>query len=386
LAKIVKQSIFLILSLRNKIQKPLDFQVGFFYFCRMKENDELYMQRAIELANRAGGYNAPNPRVGAVVVYQDKIIGEGYHERYGEGHAEVNAIDSVRPEDRTLLSKSTIYVTLEPCFHYGKTPPCVELILKHKIPRVVIACKDPFEKVAGQSIHKLEAEGVEVLVGVLEKEAAWVVRRFFTNVQKKRPYVLLKFAQSKDGFMGDPSKEITISNPLSKRLVHQWRSEETAIMVGTNTALIDNPRLNNRLYFGRTPLRLVLDRQLRLPDDLYLFDNSIETWVFTAKKKQSKIDKVRYISLDFEANLLTSILAYLHEQKIQSVLIEGGQQLLQGFLDENLWDEARVLCSNENLKQGVVAPSISSQYLKSEEPLMDNWVKTYVNDSNVNQS
>lgn len=370
------------ISVANKKQKPLDFQAGFFYFCRMKEKDELYMQRAIELADRAGGYNAPNPRVGAVVVYQDKIIGEGYHERCGEGHAEVNAIASVREEDQGFLSKSTIYVTLEPCFHYGKTPPCVELILKHKIPRVVIACKDPFEKVAGQSIEKLQAEGIEVLVGVLEKEAAWMVRRFFTTVQKKRPYVLLKFAQSKDGFMGDPSKEITISNPLSKRLVHQWRSEETAIMVGTNTALIDNPQLNNRLYLGRTPLRLVLDRKLRLPNNLYLFDGSIETWVFTAEKKRSTMNKVRYVSLDFEANLLAQILAYLQEQKIQSIMIEGGRQLLQGFLEENLWDEARVLCSNrnENLEEGVEAPQISSQYLKSEEPLMDNWVKTYVND------
>lgn len=346
----------------------------------MRERDELYMQRAIDLAKQAGGYNAPNPRVGAVVVYQDKIIGEGYHERYGEGHAEVNAIASVRSEDRDLLSKSTMYVTLEPCFHYGKTPPCVELILKHKIPRVVIACKDPYEKVAGQSIQKLQAEGVEVLVGVLEKEAAWLVRRFFTNVQKKRPYVLLKFAQSKDGFMGDPSKEIAISNPLTKRLVHQWRSEETAIMVGTNTALIDNPKLNNRLYFGRTPLRLVLDRSLRLPDDLHLFDNSIETWVFTAQKKESKMDNIRYVSLDFDANLLSSILEYLQDQKIQSILVEGGQQLLQAFLDADLWDEAKVLCSNENLEQGVVAPQIPNQYLKLEEPLMDNRMRTYVND------
>jgi diaminohydroxyphosphoribosylaminopyrimidine deaminase/5-amino-6-(5-phosphoribosylamino)uracil reductase len=344
----------------------------------MKERDELYMQRAIDLASRAGGDNAPNPRVGAVIVYQDQIIGEGYHEDYGEGHAEVNAIASVRSEDRFFLSKSTMYVTLEPCFHHGKTPPCVELILKHKIPRVVIACKDPYEKVAGQSIQKLQAEGVEVLVGVLEKEAAWLVRRFFTNVQKKRPYVLLKFAQSKDGFMGNPSKEVAISNPLTKRLVHQWRSEETAIMVGTNTALIDNPQLNNRLYFGRTPLRLVLDRELRLPNNLYLFDGTIETWVFTAQKKESTMDKVRYVSLDFDENLLTVILAYLYEQKIQSILVEGGQQLLQGFLDANLWDEAKVLYSTKNLGQGVVAPKISNRYLQQEEKLMDNNLKTYI--------
>ncbi len=337
------------------------------------------MQRAIELANRAGGHNAPNPRVGAVIVHQDKIIGEGYHERCGEGHAEVNAVASVRPEDLRLLAASTIYVTLEPCFHYGKTPPCVELILKHKFPRVVIACKDPFEKVAGQSIQKLKAAGVEVVVGILEQEASWVVRRFFTNVQKKRPYILLKFAQSKDGFMGDPSKEIAISNALSKRVVHQWRSEETAIMVGTNTALIDNPQLNNRLFYGRSPLRLVLDRQLRLPDHLYLFDGSIETWVFTAQKKQASQKNVRYVTLDFDENLLPSILEYLYEQKIQSVMIEGGQQLLQGFIAANLWDEAKVLCSNLCLGEGVIAPNIPTQYLQFEEPLGDNWVKTYVN-------
>lgn len=345
----------------------------------MKERDELYMQRAIELADRAGGYNAPNPRVGAVIVYQGEIIGEGYHERCGEGHAEVNAVASVSSKNQALLSESTIYVTLEPCFHYGKTPPCVELILKHKIPRVVIACKDPFEKVAGQSIEKLKKAGVEVLVGVLEKEASWVVRRFFTTVQKKRPYVLLKFAQSKDGFMGDPSKEISISNPLSKRFVHKWRSEETAIMVGTNTALVDNPKLNNRLYFGRTPLRLVLDRTLRLPNNLHLLDDSIETWVFTAKKENSTIKNVRYVQVEFDENLLESILAYLYEQKIQSVLVEGGGQLLQGFLDANLWDEAKVLCSNTILKEGVLAPKVSNQYLKSEEPLLDNWIKTYIN-------
>lgn len=337
------------------------------------------MRRAIELANRAGGYNAPNPRVGAVIVYQNQIIGEGYHERYGEGHAEVNAIASVEIMNQSLLSQSTIYVTLEPCFHYGKTPPCVELILKNKIPRVVIACTDPFEKVAGRSIQKLRKEGVEVIVGVLEEEARWMVRRFFTTVEKKRPYVLLKFAQSKDGFMGNPTKEIAISNDLSKRLVHQWRSEEMAIMVGTNTALVDNPQLNNRLYFGKNPLRLVLDRQLRLPTDLHLLDGTIETWVFTEKKEFPIITNVRFVSIDFTEKLLEQILAYLQEQKIQSVLVEGGRQLLQGFIDENLWDEARVFEGNQFLEDGILAPVLAAKYLKSEEQLAGNKFKTYVN-------
>lgn len=345
----------------------------------MKKKDELYMRRAIELANQANGYNAPNPRVGAVVVYQDQVIGEGYHERYGEGHAEVNAIASVEAEHQTLLPQSTIYVTLEPCYHYGKTPPCVELILTNKIPRVVIACTDPFEKVAGRSIKKLREQGVDVTIGVLEKEAAWMVRRFFTTVQKKRPYVLLKFAQSKDGFMGNPTKEIAISNGLSKRLVHQWRSEEMAIMVGTNTALVDNPRLNNRLYFGKNPLRLVLDRELRLPTGLYLFDGTIETWVFTAQTVVPSVANVRFVTIDFKKQLLTQILAYLQEQKIQSILVEGGRQLLQGFIDEDLWDEARVFEGSQLLGEGVPAPILSTKYLKSEEPLADNLLKIYTN-------
>lgn len=356
--------------------------MGFFYFCAMEKKDEVYMHRAIELAKRAEGYNAPNPRVGAVIVYQDRIIGEGYHERYGEGHAEVNAVAAVQADDRALLPKSTIYVTLEPCFHYGKTPPCVDLILQHKIPRVVIACLDPFEKVAGRSIEKLKKHGVAVRVGVLEQEAAWLTRRFFVNVQKKRPYIVLKYAQSKDGFMGNPTKEIAISNSLSKRLVHQWRSHEAAILVGTNTALVDNPQLNNRLYWGRSPLRLVLDRQLRLPKDLYLFDGTQETWVFTEKKDCPVMPQVRFVTINFGENFLRELLSYLHEQKIQSILVEGGQQLLQSFIDQDIWDEARVLCANHLLEKGVPAPYLPLKYLKSEKVLSDNQIQLYVREEN----
>jgi len=343
------------------------------------EQDRIYMQRCIQLADRGRGYNAPNPRVGSVIVFDNQVIGEGYHKQSGEGHAEVNAIASVAPGDTHLLAQSTIYVTLEPCFHYGKTPPCVDLILKHKIPRVVIACTDPFEKVAGQSIQKLKEQGVEVVVGVLEKEVAWMTRRFFTNVQQKRPYVVLKYAQSKDGFIGSQEEEIAISNKISKRLVHQWRSEETAILVGTNTALVDNPKLNNRLFLGRTPLRLVLDRPLRRRQNLHLFDGSIETWVFTEQTDCPTLDNVRFVPLVFDENLVANILEYLYQHKIQSVLVEGGSQLLQSFIDDNLWDEARVLCGNTFLERGVLAPNLPVNCLMKEQQLANNHIKTYVN-------
>lgn len=346
----------------------------------MEYKDKLYLHRCIQLANRAAGNNAPNPRVGSVVVCKDVVIGEGYHQKYGEGHAEVNAIASISEQNKHLLAQSTIYVTLEPCFHYGKTPPCVDLILKHKIPRVVIACTDPFEKVAGQSIQKLKEHGVEVLVGVLEKEAAWLTRRFFTTVQQKRPYIVLKYAQSKDGFIGREGEEVAISNALSKRLVHQWRSEETAILVGTNTALVDNPQLNNRLWFGKSPLRLVLDKNLRLPNSLYLFDGTLETWVFTEKQENSTRKNVRFVPISFDDNLLKNMLNYLQEQRIQSVLVEGGQQLLQTFIDQNLWDEARVLTSNQYLKNGIKAPILPKHLLKSTQQLADNRIEFFTND------
>lgn len=339
--------------------------------------DELYMRRCIELAQLAGGYNAPNPRVGAVIVYQGKIIGEGYHQRYGEGHAEVNAVASVPKELLPHLPESTIYVTLEPCFHHGKTPPCVDLILKHKIGRVVIACTDPFEKVGGRSLVKLKEHGVDVRTGVLEAEAAHMVRRFFTTVQKKRPYVVLKYAQSKDGFIGVPNKEVPISNALSKRLTHQWRGEETAILVGTNTALVDDPQLNNRLGGGRNPLRLVLDRTLRLPRTLHLFDGSLETWVFTAQTTHPNWENVRFVSLDFDQPIIPQILNYLQAQKIQSLLVEGGSQLLQGFIDTGIWDETRVFTSPILLEEGIVAPKMKNYQKEEVEPLGDNTLTTY---------
>ncbi|MCP4439376.1 MAG: bifunctional diaminohydroxyphosphoribosylaminopyrimidine deaminase/5-amino-6-(5-phosphoribosylamino)uracil reductase RibD [Aureispira sp.] len=343
-------------------------------------NHEIYMQRCIQLAQRGLGYAAPNPQVGSVVVYNNKIIGEGYHQRYGEGHAEVNAIASV--EDKSLLEKSTIYVTLEPCFHYGKTPPCVELILKHRIPHVVIASTDPYEKVAGQSIQKLRAAGVKVEEGILKEEAVWLNRRFFTTIQKKRPYIILKYAQSIDGFIGQEGKTLPISNALCKRLVHQWRSQEASIMVGTNTAATDNPQLDVRHYFGKNPLRLVIDRDLRLPNDLKLFDQTIPTWVFTAQESSTQnTENLQYIQVPFGDQLLPSILEHLQQQKIQSLFVEGGKQLLQSFIDQGLWDEARVLIGNKHLNKGVEAPKLKNHHLLKEEKVADDRYRLYTNNA-----
>lgn len=341
-------------------------------------NHELYMQRCIDLAQRGLGHTAPNPQVGCVIVYNNKIIGEGYHQRYGEGHAEVNAVASVK--DKSLLTKATIYVTLEPCFHYGKTPPCVELILTHRIPHVVIACTDPYEKVAGQSIAKLRAEGIKVEVGILEKKATWLARRFFTTIQKKRPYIILKYAQSQDGFIGQEGKTLAISNAICKRLVHQWRSEEAAIMVGTNTAATDNPQLDVRHYFGKNPLRLVLDQQLRLPKNLKLFDQAIPTWVFTTQDNSAANSaNLQYIQVSFDEQLLPTILEYLQQQKIQSLFVEGGKQLLQSFIDQGLWDEARVLTGDKHLGKGIAAPQLLNHKLLQEEKIVEDRYQLYIN-------
>lgn len=335
------------------------------------------MQRAIELAIRAQGYNRPNPKVGAVLVHQGRIIGEGYHKQYGSAHAEVNAIASVVAEDRVHIPQSTLYVTLEPCFHYGKTPPCVQLILEQQIQRVVIACKDPFPKVAGRSIALLREKGVQVTVGILEQEAAWLTRRFLTTVQQQRPYIVLKWAQSQDGWMGKPDERVQISNTLSRYWTHQWRSDEAAILVGTNTAALDNPQLNNRLMLGPQPLRLVFDRSLRLPKALNLFNRQLPTWVFTLQENiPDETPMLRYITVPTTTAWLPWILNYLHQARIQSILVEGGTQTLQQFVDAKLWDEARVWQSKTLLRQGVAAPSLTQHQLCFSTKVLDNdlWV------------
>lgn len=300
--------------------------------------DEKYMWRAIELAGLGLGKVAPNPCVGSVIVYDNRIIGEGFHRLYGAAHAEVNAVNSVKKEDQHLLCKATIYVTLEPCHHYGKTPPCVDLILENKIPKVVIGCKDPNPKVGGQSIEKLKRHGVEVTVGVLEKECWDVAKRFMTFFIKKRPYIILKYAKSKDDFIGNLNEQIWITGTQSKRLVHKWRNEEAAILIGTNTAAVDNPSLTNRLWYGKNPLRLVIDTKEKLNKNLNIFNQKAETKIF-------------------KTNDIDLILKELYDLKINSVIVEGGAALLNSFIDKGLWDEARIFTGDCYLKNGVAAPN-----------------------------
>lgn len=320
--------------------------------------DEKYIRRCIELASNGLCNAAPNPMVGAVIVHNGKIIGEGYHARCGEGHAEVNAIRSVKNE--SLLKESTIYVSLEPCSHYGKTPPCADLIISKGIPRVVVGCIDPFSQVSGRGIQKLRNAGIDVTVGVLEDECKNLIRRFVTFNTRKRPYITLKWAESADGFI-DINREngspVVLSTPITSMYVHKQRAEHKAILVGRKTALLDNPSLTTRNWYGANPLRLVLDRTLSLPSNLRLFDHTTPTLVFTEKEK-AREENLEYITIDFSTDILPQILNILYERKIQSLLVEGGTTLLQSFIDSCLWDEMFVEHSEKVLGEGVKSPVI----------------------------
>lgn len=320
--------------------------------------EEKYMTRCIQLAKHGQNHVAPNPMVGAVIVYKDRIIGEGYHIRCGEAHAEVNAINSVA--DQSLLKNSTIYVSLEPCAHYGKTPPCADLIIKKQIPRVVVGCQDPFSEVAGRGIQMLRAADVDVKVGVLENECRNLINRFITFNILKRPYVILKWAESADGYLdvertgGSP---VVLSTSLTNMLVHKRRSEVDAIMVGTRTAELDNPSLTVRNWIGRNPLRIVIDEDLRLSSELNLFMDGVSTVCFTAKKQSSR-EKVDYVQIDFQQDVLSQILSVLYKKGVQSLMVEGGSRLLQSVINAGLWDEAFVEKSTVCLNSGVKAPVI----------------------------
>jgi len=337
-----------------------------------KENsDEFFMNRCIQLARQGLGHVAPNPLVGSVIVYNGKIIGEGYHQEYGKWHAEVNAINSVK--NKELLSQSTIYVNLEPCAHHGKTPPCANLIAQHKIKKVVIGSLDPFSKVAGKGVEILKKAACEVKTGVLEKEVLELNRRFMTFHMKKRPYIILKWAETLDGYMDKmrtketPREPFWITNKLARRLVHKWRAEESAIMTGTNTAIKDNPMLNVRNWEGKNPLRIVLDRTLRLPKDLAFFDQSVATVVFTEKNSADK-PNLKYIKVDKNQNVLNCVLDYLYKNNTQSLIIEGGAQLLHTFVEAELWDEARIFIGNKLFGSGVSAPKMR------QLPIGDEWI------------
>lgn len=325
--------------------------------------DEKYMHRCIQLALNGKGNTAPNPMVGAVIVHNNKIIGEGYHRRYGDAHAEVNAINSVK--DKSLLKDSTIYVSLEPCSHYGKTPPCAQLIIDSQIPRVAIGCLDPYPRVSGRGVEMLRNAGIEVVTGILNEEAIALNKEFITAQLKNRPYIYLKWAQSRDGFIDrlrideNDIKPTIISNSYTQMLVHKKRSEVQAIMIGTNTALKDNPSLTTRLWNGKNPVRVILDRQNRIPENYTIFDGKVETLIFTeAITHENEINNVTYIPVIFDDELLSNIFLELNRRKINSILIEGGQFLLQSLIDKGLWDEAFIETGNIDISKGIRAPKI----------------------------
>ncbi len=318
--------------------------------------------------------------VGAVLVYNDIIIGEGYHQQYGQAHAEVNCIESVAAENKHLIEKSILYVSLEPCTHFGKTPPCADLIIKHKIPTVVIGCRDIFAAVDGKGIEKLKAAGVKVTVGVLENEAIDLNKRFFTFHKHQRPYIILKWAQSKnEKISGINGERVFISNEFTNRLVHQWRTEEAAIMVGTNTALKDNPALTARLYPGKNPVRLVIDMNLKLPHTLQLFDITVKTIVFNQQKNEAGA-MLSFYKINSREKTIPQILNILYTLQIQSVIVEGGAKLLQAFIDDNLWDEARVITNLElKIAGGINAPVAENKKLLKEEIILNNKIAYFIN-------
>jgi len=323
------------------------------------------MHRCVELAKLAAGNVAPNPMVGAVLVHDGKIISEGYHAKFGEAHAEVNCINNVKEEDKNLIEKSTLYVSLEPCSHFGKTPPCTDLIIKNKIPEVVIGCKDSFKEVDGKGIKRLQEAGIKITTGILEKECRELNKRFFTFHQKQRPYIILKWAESANGKIGIVTGRVLISNEYTNRLVHKWRSEEAAILVGRKTASKDDPSLTTRLYPGNNPVRCVTDNHLTLPTWLTLFDHATPTIVFNLLK-EAKEKNIKWVRL--QDSTISTLLTSMHNQDIQSVIVEGGATLLQSFIDEGLWDEVRTIRNNElTIKNGIDAPELKKATLQKQE-------------------
>lgn len=344
--------------------------------------DEKYIARCIQLAQNGLCNTSPNPMVGAVIVHNDTIIGEGYHIRCGEAHAEVNAIRSVK--DERLLKESTIYVSLEPCSHYGKTPPCADLIINKGIRRVVVGCQDPFPMVAGKGIQKMHEAGIEVKVGVLEEECKQLIRRFVTFNTQQRPFITLKWAESADGFIDlhrTGGKPYVFSSPLSSMVVHKRRTEHAAILVGKRTALLDNPSLTTRNWYGKNPTRMVIDKDLSLPNHLSLFDGSVKTLVFTQKESTSPHHNVEYIHLDFNKNILPQIMNILYQKKLQTLMVEGGSILLQSFINANCWDEAYIEQSTDFLYNGVKAPQYPQTCSYSTLQFFGKNIKNIQNDS-----
>lgn len=344
---------------------------------------EIYIKRCLQIAKNGLGTTRPNPMVGAVIVYNDRIIGESFTSAYGGNHAEVNAINSVK--DKSLLTQSTLYVTLEPCSHFGKTPPCSDLIIKHKIPNVVIGCVDDNPEVAGKGIAKLKASGCNVSVGVLEAECKIHHKRFFSFHNKKRPYIILKWAETNDGFIApiikDEKKPVWITNQYSRQLVHKWRAEEQAILIGTNTVVEDNPSLTVRDWKGKNPIRVVLDKSLKLNSDYNVFNDNAETVVISSEIKDRKLKTENQLNIEFidwnlKQKIAQQICDVLYNRNINSIIIEGGAKTLQTFIDEDLWDEARIFIGNSEFNEGTKAPKLKGNLI-SESKILNDLLRLY---------
>lgn len=343
---------------------------------------QLFMQRCLDLAQKGRGAVAPNPMVGAVLVHENRIIGEGWHQQFGGPHAEVHCIQSVAIEDKQFIPQSTLYVSLEPCNHYGKTPPCSDLIIHSQIKKVVIACKDSFEKVNGSGIKKLEDNKVEVITGILEKEAIQLNKRFFIFHQQQMPYVILKWAESADGFIAKPQgKPVKISNHITDKLVHKWRSEEAAIIVGTNTVLNDNPSLTTRNWQGKNPLRIYIDKRLRVDAKYKILDNSTDTLILNLEKNE-KVGVIEFVMIKEEVRLVEELLQLLYKKGIQSLIVEGGSKLLQSFIEKNLWHEARVVKNTElMLQEGISSPALKNNFKLKQALVGNDEINYYINQS-----
>ena len=355
------------------------YLISIFSFSPMP-SDQLFMQRALDLALLGATTTRPNPMVGCVIVHKGRIIGEGFTSPFGGPHAEVNAINAVA--DKSLLPEATVYVTLEPCAHFGKTPPCADLLIKHSVKRVVICNPDPNPQVNGGGIQKLQEAKTEVTEGILAEKGRFINRRFFAFQEKQRPYILLKWAQTADGFIArsDFSSK-WISGDLSRRLVHKWRTEEQAILVGTGTALHDNPHLTVRDFSGPNPLRIIIDRKLRLPNELRVLDASQPTLVYNQKQASEK-ENLEFIKLDAGDNeFMQAVLQDLYQRQVQSVLVEGGSSIINCLLSQNLWDEARVFIGPGKFKTGVAAPAMPLHHLRETQQIAEDKLHLFFNEN-----
>ncbi len=325
----------------------------------METADQIFMERALQLAALGREWVSPNPMVGCVIVHDGLIIGEGFHQKYGEAHAEVNAINAVI--NKELLHEATVYVTLEPCSHFGKTPPCADLLIKHKVKKVVICNLDPFPQVSGNGAKKLQEAGIEVVTGVLAEEGEELNKRFFKAHRSGLPYIVIKWAETSDGFVANfDGSPLAISNTTTNITVHRWRAEESGILVGTNTVINDNPKLNARNWpEGQDPIRIVIDRNLRIEGDFEVFNQKQKTLVYNLHKNQID-ENLEFIQINSDASFLKNILYDLKNMGINSILVEGGPQLIQSFFDEQLYDEIRVIKSNIAIKEGINAPKVPS--------------------------